>query len=123
MVEYVGEELSRTFTALCDPTRRHILGRLSQRSFSVTELAEPYEMSLNAVSKHLKVLEEAGLVTRTIEGRVHWLALNAGPLRDAEQWVAQYRAFWESRLESLADFLATKKGKRSHARNRRKDKD
>jgi DNA-binding transcriptional ArsR family regulator len=117
-----SEELSRTFTALCDPTRRHILGRLSERSFSVTEIAEPYEMSLNAVSKHLKVLEDAGLVTRTIEGRVHSLALNAGPLRDAEQWVAQYRAFWENRLDALADFFAAKKGKRRHARNRRKNK-
>ena len=123
MVEYRAEHLDRTFTALSDQTRRDILNRLALGASSVTELAEPYEISLNAVSKHLKVLEQAGLVSRTVEGRVHRLALNAAPLRDAEEWVARYRSFWEARLDALEQFLIAKKRKeRRHARNRHKNK-
>jgi DNA-binding transcriptional ArsR family regulator len=123
MVEYRAEHLGRTFTALSDQTRRDILNRLALGASSVTELAEPYEMSLNAVSKHLKVLEQAGLVSRTVEGRVHRLALNAAPLRDAEEWVARYRSFWEARLDALDQFLIAKKRKeRRHAGNRHKSK-
>jgi DNA-binding transcriptional ArsR family regulator len=123
MVEYRAEDLDRTFTALSDQTRRDILNRLALGASSVTELAEPYEMSLNAVSKHLKVLEQAGLVSRTVEGRVHRLELNAAPLRDAEEWVARYRSFWEARLDALEQFLIAKKRKeRRHAGNRHKSK-
>ncbi len=122
MVEYHTVELDRTFNALSDATRRNILGRLARGPSSVTELAEPYEISLNAVSKHLKVLEEAGLVTRTIEGRVHSLALNAAPLREAVRFVARYRAFWDQRLEGLERFLVAKKRKeRRHGQSRRKN--
>ncbi len=122
MVEYRIEELNRTFNALSDATRRDLLERLAGGPFSVTELAEPYDISLNAVSKHLKVLEEAGLVTRTIEGRVHSLTLNADPLREAEQFVARYRPFWARRLEALESFLAAKQRKeRRYGKNRRKN--
>jgi DNA-binding transcriptional ArsR family regulator len=123
MVDYSAKELDRTFTALSDQTRRDILNRLALRAASVTKLAEPYEMSLNAVSKHLKVLEAAGLVSRTVEGRAHRLELNAATPRDVQKWVDQYRSFWEARLDGLKQFLVAKKRKeRRHARNRHKTK-
>jgi DNA-binding transcriptional ArsR family regulator len=99
------EHLDRVFRALSDRTRRAMLSRLARGSASVTQLAEPFEMSLPAVSKHLKVLEEAGLVGRSIEGRVHHCALEPEALRDANQWLEAYRQFWDETLESLAHYV------------------
>lgn len=113
MVEY----LDQTFAALSDTTRRDILARLALGEATVGEIAEPYEMSLNAVSKHLMVLETAGLVTRSVEGRVHRISLNAEPLRDMSEWLELYRGFWEKRLDALEQFLLAnkkKKGLRKH---------
>jgi DNA-binding transcriptional ArsR family regulator len=105
------EQLDATFTALADPTRRDILARLSRGETSVGELAEPYAMSLNAVSKHLKTLEKAQLVTRRVEGRVHHIRLNPAPLRSATEWLEVYRTFWDGRLDALETFLARKRTK------------
>jgi DNA-binding transcriptional ArsR family regulator len=104
------ERLDTTFAALADPTRRHILGRLALGESTVSDIAAPYAVSLNAVSKHLMVLENAGLVRRRIEGRVHRIGLNPEPLRTASDWLEVYRAFWEQRLDALEKFLARKKG-------------
>ena len=112
MVEYKTRTLDNVFAALSDPTRRSLVRRLSIGPASVTELAAPMDMSLNAVSKHLKVLEHAGLVRREVEGRVHHIYLNAAPLEEAERWVNHYRNFWESRLDSLEDWLVRKKGRK-----------
>ena len=112
MVEYKTRTLDDVFAALSDPTRRSLLRSLSIGPASVTELAAPMDMSLNAVSKHLKVLEHAGLVRREVEGRVHHIYLNAAPLEEAERWVNHYRHFWESRLYSLEDWLVRKKGRK-----------
>ncbi|HEY4136685.1 MAG TPA: metalloregulator ArsR/SmtB family transcription factor [Alphaproteobacteria bacterium] len=100
------DALSATFAALADPTRRAILARLSLGESSVTELAEPFDMSLPAISKHLKVLERAGLVARSREAQWRPCRLEAAPLRDVAGWVEQYRAIWEGRLDRLADYLA-----------------
>ncbi|MCH7549901.1 MAG: metalloregulator ArsR/SmtB family transcription factor [Candidatus Krumholzibacteriota bacterium] len=105
MVEYHSDALDRVFAALGDPTRRSLLHRLSVGPASVTDLADPVDMSLNAVSKHLKVLEQADLIRRVVEGRVHHIYLNAGPLEAAERWVNHYRQFWEARLDSLETWL------------------
>ncbi len=106
-----ADPLSQTFAALADPTRRAILARLSAGETSVTELAEPFDMSLPAVSKHLKVLERAGLVARTREAQWRPCRLEAGPLKDANDWLEHYRRFWEQsfdRLESYLDELQMK---------------
>ena len=97
--------LSATFSALSDPTRRKILQRLSGGALSVGELAEPMEMSWPAVTKHLKVLEAAGLLRRRREGRRHVVSLNAEPIKGAQQWMDHYREFWEGSLDRLADYL------------------
>ena len=97
--------LSRTFGALSDPTRRAILARLALGSASVTELAAPYDMSLPAVSKHLRILEAAGLMTRRKHGRVHQCRLAAGPLQDVSEWLNYNHEFWETRFDALADYL------------------
>ena len=99
------DRLSLTFGALADPTRRAILARLRKGGASVTELAEPFDMSLPAVSKHLKVLERAGLVTRGREAQWRPCALEAGPLREVDDWVERYRDLWEERLDRLDDYL------------------
>ena len=99
------DHLSLTFGALADPTRRAILARLRKGGASVTELAEPFDMSLPAVSKHLKVLERAGLVTRGREAQWRPCALEAGPLREVDDWVERYRDLWEQRLDRLDDYL------------------
>lgn len=98
-------DLDRIFGALSDPTRRALLARLRAGPASVSALAEPFAMSLPAVSRHLRVLEEAGLVRREVQGRVHCLHLAAGPLQSAEDWLAAYRIFWEDRLDRLASFV------------------
>src|SRR5215211_4567758 len=99
------DTLHSTFAALADPTRRAILARLASGEASDTELAEPFEMSLPAVSKHLKVLERAGLVARGREAQSRPCRLEAGPLREVADWVEQYRRFWEQSFDRLDDYL------------------
>ena len=99
------EKLDRVFSALADQTRRGLLSRLAEKPATVTELAAPWKMSLPAVSKHIRVLERAGLVARTVDGRVHHCSLSAVPLRDAELYIARYRSFWEETLDSLARYV------------------
>jgi DNA-binding transcriptional ArsR family regulator len=99
------EALDSTFAALSDATRRGILARLATGEASVTELAKPYDMSLPAVSKHLRVLESAGLVTRNKEGRVQRCGLVAAPMKNAAAWIEHYRRFWDTQLDSLQRFL------------------
>jgi DNA-binding transcriptional ArsR family regulator len=105
MVEYHSRLLDRTFGALADPTRRRILAQLAKGEECVTGLARPYAMSLSAVSKHLAVLEKAGLVKRRRHGRVHSLTLQAKPMRDAQAWINRYREFWEGNLDRLEHYL------------------
>jgi DNA-binding transcriptional ArsR family regulator len=105
MVKYTQNDLSRTFAALADPTRRRILAHLARGSRRVTHLARPHNMSLPAVSKHLRVLEKAGLLRRRRSGRVHEMELDAKPLQQAAHWVEEYRKFWEGSLDRLAAFL------------------
>jgi len=99
------DRLSATLAALADPTRRAILSRLALGETSVTELAEPFEMSLPAVSKHLKVLERAGLIARGREAQWRPCRLEAGPLREVSDWVEHYRRFWDESLDRLGDYL------------------
>jgi DNA-binding transcriptional ArsR family regulator len=99
------DHLSTTFSALADPTRRAILARLIAGEVSVTELAEPFAMSLPAVSKHLKVLERAGLIKRSREAQWRPCRLEAGPLKDAAEWLEHYRRFWDESLDRLDDYL------------------
>ena len=106
-----ADRLSSTLFALADPTRRGILARLATGDASVTELAKPYNMSLAAVSKHLKVLESAGLVTRGKEAQWRPCHLEAKPLEAVFAWVEDYRRFWEQNLDSLAKYLQTMGGK------------
>ena len=103
------DRLSSTLFALADPTRRGILARLATGDATVTELAEPYDMSLAAVSKHLKVLETAGLISRGREAQWRPCHLEAAPLADISEWVEGYRRFWDRRLDHLADYLKTMK--------------
>lgn len=99
------DTLDSTFAALADPTRRTILARLSRGEATVTELAEPFEMSLPAVSKHLKVLERAGLIARGRRAQSRPCQLEAAPLREAADWVGQYRRFWQQSFDSLDEYL------------------
>ena len=105
MVNYSTSALDGTFAALANPTRRAILERLGQGEATVGSLAEPFSMSLPAISKHLRVLEKAGLLTRRKEGRVHHCSLVAKPMKDAAQWIDHYRHFWEGRFFALAPHL------------------
>lgn len=105
MVEYRSSLLDRTFGALADPTRRRILAQLAKGQECVTDLARPHAMSLAAVSKHLIVLEKAGLVRRRRNGRVHSLALEAKPMREAQAWIDRYRKFWEGNLDQFEKYL------------------
>lgn len=105
MVKYKDHNLDAAFSALADPTRRAILARLAEGEAQVTELAEPFGMSLPAVSKHLKVLEKAQLITRHVEGRVHRFHVNPEPLQQAQSWIEKYQRFWTQQLESLGDYL------------------
>jgi DNA-binding transcriptional ArsR family regulator len=99
------DPLSATFAALADPTRRAILARLSLGETSVSELASPFEMSLPAVSKHLKVLERAGLIARGREAQWRPCRIEGGPLRQVDAWLEQYRRFWEERFDRLEIYL------------------
>lgn len=103
------DQLSQTFAALADPTRRAMLARLAEGKANVSELAEPFleKMSLPAVTKHLKVLERAGLVTKTQEAQRRPCALNADALRDAAEWMEQYRILWEESFDRLGEYLKT----------------
>jgi DNA-binding transcriptional ArsR family regulator len=106
-----ADVLDRTFAALADPTRRAILSRLASGPASVKELAAPFEMSLPAVSKHLKVLERAGLITRGREAQRRPCTLEPGPLREVADWVEEYRRLWELRLDRLDDYLRELQGR------------
>jgi DNA-binding transcriptional ArsR family regulator len=124
-----NDRLSETFGALADPTRRAILARLASGEASVTELAEPFAMSMPGISKHLKVLERAGLIARGREAQWRPCRLQAGPLRDVAGWVEHYRRFWEESFDRLGEYLQELKGRDSkprkkekkHVRTRRKD--
>jgi len=105
MVKYSPKMLNRTFAALADPTRRRILAHLARGDRCVTDLARPHAMSLPAVSKHLRVLEKAGLLRRRRYGRVHQLKLEAKPMQQAIRWIEEYRKFWEGSLDRLAEYL------------------
>jgi DNA-binding transcriptional ArsR family regulator len=108
MVESSAARLDRVFRALSDPTRRAIVRRLEQGPGSVTELAEPFDMSLAAVSKHVRVLEQAGIVLRTWRGATAVCRLHPTGLREAESWLGHYRMFWEAGLERLAEYAEPK---------------
>ena len=121
MVNYIGTLLDSTFAALSDATRRGILARLArQGETSVSELAAPYKMSLPAVSKHLRVLEQAGLVSRQKDGRVHRCRLRAEPMKDAAAWIEHYRQFWETQLDSLARYLEDSANENVRAKHRKR---
>jgi DNA-binding transcriptional ArsR family regulator len=114
------DQLSATFAALADPTRRAILARLASGECSVTELAEPFEMSMPAVSKHLRVLERAGLIVRGREAQWRPCRLEAGPLKDVAEWTERYRAIWEQRFDRLETYLQELKAKeKRHGRKQR----
>jgi len=115
------DTLDRTFSALADPTRRAILARLATGEASVTVLAEPFEMSLPAISKHLKVLERAGLIVRGREAQWRPARLEAGPLKEVAEWAESYRRFWEESYERLDEYLEELKGRgkeKGHGRKR-----
>jgi DNA-binding transcriptional ArsR family regulator len=101
----MSDRLSQTFAALADPTRRAILGRLSSGECSVKELAEPFDMSLPAISKHLKVLEKAGLISKSKEAQWRPCRLEAAPLKDATAWLEYYRRFWDESFDRLDEYL------------------
>jgi DNA-binding transcriptional ArsR family regulator len=114
------DQLSSTFAALADPTRRAILARLANGETSVTELAKPFEMSMPAVSKHLKVLERAGLIARGREAQWRPCRLNATPLKEAASWIEEYSRFWEQSFARLDDYLhELKKKDKKHVQKQR----
>ncbi|MBI4005781.1 MAG: winged helix-turn-helix transcriptional regulator [Gammaproteobacteria bacterium] len=114
------DHLSTTFAALADPTRRAILARLATGETSVTELAEPFDISLPAISRHLKVLEHAGLIARGREAQWRPCRIEAGPLKEVAHWVEHYRAIWEQRFDRLDDYLHKLQGKKKkHARRKK----
>jgi DNA-binding transcriptional ArsR family regulator len=105
MVNQSAERLDRVFHALTDPTRRHMLRNLAVRERTISELAEPFRMSLAAASKHVKALERAGLVRRTVQGRTHFCRLDPKPLAGAADWLRFYERFWNERLDALEALL------------------
>jgi DNA-binding transcriptional ArsR family regulator len=105
MATIAPDRLSSTFAALADPTRRAILSRLAEGEATVTELASPFEITMPAISKHLKVLERAGLIARGREAQWRPCRLDAGPLRHVAEWTERYRRFWEERFGRLDDYL------------------
>ena len=107
MVEHSQSgELDRVFSALADPTRRAILRRLTHRPATINEIAKPFRVSLNAISKHVMTLERAGILRRQIKGREHYCWIEPGPLREANEWLEHYRQFWEQRLDALEAYVA-----------------
>jgi DNA-binding transcriptional ArsR family regulator len=115
-----ADQLSTTFAALADPTRRAILARLASGDASVTELAEPFEMSMPAVSRHLKVLEHAGLIARGRDAQWRPCRLEPGPLKDVATWTERYRRHWERRLDRLDDYLRDLQAKQKHKEKEKK---
>jgi len=107
--------LNGAYAALADPSRRAILARLRRGAARVTEVAEPFDMSLNAVSKHIRVLERAGLIQREISGRDHFLSVNVQPLIEASRWIDEQKTFWEGRVDALESYLEKKKRTRARA--------
>ena len=107
----MNDTISNTFSALADPTRRAILARLALGETSVTELAAPFAMSMPAVSRHLRVLEKAGLIARGREAQWRPCKLKAGPLKQAADWLDEYRRFWEESFDRLDDYLKTLQAK------------
>jgi DNA-binding transcriptional ArsR family regulator len=105
MVKYSEKPLDAVFAALADPTRRQVVTLLAGGSRPVTELSQPFPMSLPGFMKHLRILEDAGLIRREKEGRVVSCTLSAGPMKEASEWLGHYREFWEKRLDALARFL------------------
>ncbi len=97
--------LDGVFNALCDPTRRAILAKLTGADARVTDIADDFPISLNSISKHIRMLERAGLVRRSVVGREHMLSLNAEPLATASDWIEHYRRFWDSRLAALDEYV------------------
>jgi DNA-binding transcriptional ArsR family regulator len=114
-----GDPLSSTFAALADPTRRAILARLASGEASVTELAEPFKMSMPAVSKHLKVLERANLIARGREAQWRPCRLEARPLKDIADWVEHYRDFWEQSFDRLDDYLRELKNREPKSKEKK----
>ena len=121
MVNSSPTQLTRVFHALADPTRRAMLARLSRGEATVTSLAAPFKTSLPAVSKHLRVLEKAGLIRRDIRGREHHCSLEPRPLRTAAEWIEYHQRFWETRLDALEELLTNQdpKPKRTNTNTRR----
>jgi DNA-binding transcriptional ArsR family regulator len=114
------DQLSSTLAALADPTRRAILAHLMSGEASVTELAEPFEMTFSAVAKHIKVLENAGLITRARAGQWRPCRIQAAPLKEVANWVEEYRMAWEQRLDRLHDYLGELKAKeKKHGRSKK----
>ena len=116
----MNDRLSQTFGALADPTRRAILARLASGEASVTELAQPFAMSMPAISKHLKVLQRAGLIARGREAQWRPCRLQAGPLQDVAGWVEHYRQFWQESFDRLDDYLLELK--KQDSKNKKKEK-
>ena len=114
MVEERGRALDAVFRALADPTRRAMLRRLSSGDRTIGELADPFDMSLAAASKHVQVLERAGLVRRTVDGRTHRCRLNGRRLGEAQQWLAFYKRFWTERLDALDALLTSARDRSKH---------
>jgi DNA-binding transcriptional ArsR family regulator len=113
MVELNASQLDPVFHALGDATRRRMLGDLAQTERTVGELAKPFAMSLAAASKHIKALENAGLIRREVRGRTHWCYLNPEPLASAHQWLSDYERFWTTRLDALERLLRDQDASRS----------
>ena len=116
MVERDSPQLDRVFQALADPTRRGMLAHLALGEKTIGELAEPYSMSFAGASKHVKVLEEAGLICREIRGRTHICRLEPGPLASADQWLRHYEHFWTGRLDALEQLLRVDDARKAQAR-------
>jgi DNA-binding transcriptional ArsR family regulator len=116
------DQLSTTFAALADPTRRAILARLASGECSVTELAEPFEMSMPAVSKHLRVLERAGLIARGREAQWRPCRIEAAPLKEVAEWTERYRKIWEKHFDSLELYLQEMKAKEKNNGSKRRSK-
>lgn len=114
------DRLTETFAALADPTRRAILARLASGEASVTELARPFDMSMPGISKHLKVLERAQLITRGRDAQWRPCRLDAGPLKDAAEWIGTYRQFWEESFDRLDDYLNELKKEKKNDRGQSK---
>jgi DNA-binding transcriptional ArsR family regulator len=109
MVEHLSPaELDHVFAALADPTRRAILSTLTSRPSTISEIAEPFPVSLNAISKHVMVLERAGLIRREIRGREHYCWIEPRPLREINCWLEYYRRFWEERMDALEIYVGRK---------------